>query len=191
MKTETDHPNTGKKRDKREENSGNGEYLRQSSKTKEKLGRLGRSPRTDAGNVLCTIVFHRRKKKIYKQSARKAPARKRKQERKEKRKQGKGNKAKNTRERNQGKAKKDKARKQQGTKKIARNKKHRQKEIERSRTQGKTKERDNKQERKDRERKEKQARAERIAKIDFDIAANGIHKVHRSPMTCISIIPRI
>ena len=86
---------------------------------------------------------------------------------------------------------KDKARQQQRGKKIAGNKKHRQKEKERSRTQGKTKERDNKQERKDRERKEKQARTERIAKIDVDIAANGKHKVHRSPMTCISIIPRI
>ena len=57
MKPETDHPNTGKERDKREENSGNGEYLRQSSKTKVNLGRLGRPPRPDAGNVLCTIVF--------------------------------------------------------------------------------------------------------------------------------------
>ena len=57
MKTETVHPNTGKERDKIEENSENGEYLRQSSKTKEKLGRLGRPPRPDAGDVLCTIVF--------------------------------------------------------------------------------------------------------------------------------------
>ena len=51
MKTETDHPNTGKGRDKSEENSGNGEYLIK------KIGRLGRPLRPDAGNVLCTIVF--------------------------------------------------------------------------------------------------------------------------------------
>ena len=57
MKTGTDHHNTGKEKDKREENSGNGEYLRQSAKTKEKLGRLGIPPRPDAGDVLCTIVF--------------------------------------------------------------------------------------------------------------------------------------
>ena len=29
------------------------------------------------------------------------------------------------------------------------------------------------------------------AKIDVDLSANGIYKVYRSPMTCISIIPRI
>ena len=30
-----------------------------------------------------------------------------------------------------------------------------------------------------------------IAKIDVDLSANGIYKVYKSPMTCISIIPRI
>ena len=29
------------------------------------------------------------------------------------------------------------------------------------------------------------------AKIDVDLSANGIYTVHSSPMTCISIIPRI
>ena len=88
MKTETEHPNTGKKRD-REENSGTGEYLRQSSKTKANLGRLGRPPRPDAGNVLCTIVFNSRRRK---KAERKGRDNKEKEARKQrKRTRGKGN----------------------------------------------------------------------------------------------------
>ena len=89
MKTETDHPNTGKGRDESEENSGNGEYLRQSSKTKEKLGRLDRPLRPGAGNVFCTIVFNSRRRK---KAERKGRDNKEKEARKQrKRKRGKGN----------------------------------------------------------------------------------------------------
>ena len=88
MKTETDHPNTGKERYKREENRGNGEYLRKSSKTPQKLGRLGRPLRPGAGTVLCTIVFNSRKKK---KAERKERDNKEKEARKQrKRKRGKG-----------------------------------------------------------------------------------------------------
>ena len=107
MKTETDHPNTGEKKDKREENSGNGEYLRQSSKTKVNLGRLGRPPRPDAGNVLCTIVFNSRKKK---KAERKERDNKEKEARKQrKRKRGKGkneNESRTSKERDSKKARK-------------------------------------------------------------------------------------
>ena len=105
MKTETDHPNTGKGRDKSEASSGNGEYLRQSSKTKVNVGRLGRPPRPDAGNVLCTIVFNSRKKK---QNARKETTRKRKQESRERE-----NEEKETTKQKVGQAKKETARKRE------------------------------------------------------------------------------
>ena len=48
--------------------------------------------------------------------------------------------------------------------------------------------------RKSKESESKQTRKERVrnstAKIDVDLSANGIYKVYKSPMTCISIIPR-
>ena len=94
MKTETDHPNTGKERYKREQHRGNGEYLRKSSKTKEKLGKLGRPPRPDAGNVLCTIVFN---------STSRTHARKRKQGKARKEKARKEGQTEKARKRNQGK----------------------------------------------------------------------------------------
>ena len=106
MKTETDHHNTGKEKDKREENSGNGENFRQSSKTKEKLGRLGRPLRPDAGNVLCTIVFNSRRNK--KQNARKETTRKSKQESRERE-----NEEKETTKQKVGQAKKETARKRE------------------------------------------------------------------------------
>ena len=92
MKTETDHPNTGKKRDKREENSGNGEYLRQSSKTKVNLGRLGRPLRPGAGTVLCTIVFNSRTKNKAERKERDNKEKEARRQRKRKRRKGKNEK---------------------------------------------------------------------------------------------------
>ena len=45
--------------------------------------------------------------------------------------------------------------------------------------------------RKHRKRTQGQGNHNSTAKIDVDLSANGIYNVHRNPMTCISIIPRI
>ena len=45
--------------------------------------------------------------------------------------------------------------------------------------------------RKQRKRTQEQGNHNSTAKIDVDLSANGIYKVHRNPMTCISIVPRI